>query len=60
MKNAVAMHVVDGLEQLVHVVFDAILRQVVPFALDGIVHIHVHELEDEGEAPSWLITNNRN
>ena len=47
MEDAVAVHVVDRLQQLVHVVLDAVLRQVVSLALDGIVHVHVHQLEDE-------------
>ena len=55
MKNAVPVHVVDCLQQLVHVVLDSVLRQVVPLALDGVVHVHVHELEDECEAARRLI-----
>ena len=55
MKNAVPVHVVDSLYQLVHVVLDSVLRQVVPLALDDVVHVHVHELEDEGEAARRLI-----
>ena len=49
------MHVVDGLQQLVHVILDSVLRQVVPLTLYGVVHVHVHELEDECEAARWLI-----
>ena len=46
MKDAVPVHVVDGLEHLVHVVLDAGLWQVVPAALDRLIHVHVHQLED--------------
>ena len=55
MKNAVPVHVVDCLQQLVHVVLDSVLRQIVPLALDDVVHVHVHEFEDEGEATRRLI-----
>jgi hypothetical protein len=27
----------------------------VPAALDGIVHVHFHELENEGETTSWFV-----
>ena len=46
MENAVSVHMVDRLKQLVHVVFDSVLWQVVSFAFDGVVHIHVHQLKD--------------
>ena len=55
-ENAVPVHVVYGLEQLVHVVFDSVFGQVVSLALDRVVHVHVHELEDEGESARRLIT----
>ena len=56
MENTIPMHMVNRLEQLVHVVFDTVLGQIVTLALDRVVHVHIHELEDEGEAASWLIT----
>ena len=56
MEDAVSMHVVDGLEELVHVVLDAVLGQVVALAFDGVVHVHVHQFEDEGQPPRGLIT----
>ena len=55
MEDAVAVHVVDRLHELVHVVFDALLRQVVAASLDSIVHVHLHEFEDERQAPGRLI-----
>ena len=55
-EDAVAVHVVDGLQQLVHVVLHAVLGQVVALALDGVVHVHVHQLKDESESASGLIT----
>lgn len=60
MEDAVPVHVVDGLQELVHVVLDPVLRQVVPLALDCVVHVHVHEFEDQGESTSWLVTVNGN
>lgn len=47
MEDSVSVHVINGLEQLIHVIFDPILGQIMAFALDCIIHIHVHELEDE-------------
>lgn len=56
MENSVPVHVVDGFEHLVHVILDSRLRQVVPSALDGFIHIHIHELKYEGQSASWFIT----
>lgn len=58
-ENTVAMHVVDRLEHLVHVILHSLLRQVVPPSLDGLVHVHVHELEDQGESPGRFIARQR-
>lgn len=55
MENTVTMHVIYRLHELVHVVLDALLWQIVPAALDGIVHVHFHELENEGETTGWLV-----
>jgi len=44
-ENTVTVHVVDCFQQLVHIILHAVLRQVVPPALDGVVHIHVHEFK---------------
>ena len=49
---------VDGLEHLVHVVLDSLLRQVVSSALDRFIHIHVHELKDKSQAASRLVIKN--
>ena len=56
MKDSVAVHVVDGLQHLVHVILDALLWEVVPPALDGLVHVHVHELKHKRQATSGLVT----
>jgi len=55
MENTILVHVVDCLDHLIHVVAHASLRQVVAAALDCLVHIHVHEFEDEGEAAGGLV-----
>lgn len=60
-KDTVPMHVVDGFQELEHVVFDASLRKVVSTAylqwielellyritFDCIVEIHVHQFENQ-------------
>ena len=48
-EDAVAVHVVHALEQLVHVILDALLLQVLPPPADELVDVHVHQLEDERE-----------
>ena len=59
MKNAISMHVVNRLEHLIHVVFYSLLWQVVTPAFDRLIHVHVHELEDQGQSTRRLITVNR-
>ena len=54
-EDAVAVHVVYRLEHLVHVVLHSLLRQVVPPALDRLVHVHVHELEDQSKTTCGFI-----
>mmetsp|Transcript_75967 Transcript_75967/g.245889 ORF Transcript_75967/g.245889 Transcript_75967/m.245889 type:complete len:257 (+) Transcript_75967:1021-1791(+) len=54
-ENAVAVHVVQGLQHFIHVVLDLLLGQVVASAFDGLVDIHVHELEDQRQAPCGLV-----
>lgn len=50
MKDSVAVHVVNCLEHLVHVVLDPLLGQVVTTSLYRFVHVHVHQLEYERES----------
>lgn len=50
------MHVIDGFEHLVHVVLDSLLWQVVPPALDCLIHIHIHKFKHQGQSASWFIT----
>ena len=54
-EDAVAVHVVDGFEQLVDVVLHAALGDVVAPSLDRLVHIHVHQLENQRQAAGRLV-----
>ena len=54
-EDSVPVHVINRLKQLIHVVFDPVLGQIVAFALDCIIHIHVHEFEDECESSRRFI-----
>ena len=58
-EDPVPVHVIDRLEHLIHVVFYSLLRQIVTPAFDRLIHVHVHELEDQGQSTCWLITVNR-
>lgn len=49
------MHVVDRLDDLVHVVFHASFWQVLAAALNSFVHIHVHKLKNQREAACGLV-----
>ena len=55
MEDAVAVHMIYRFEHLVHVVLDSLLRQVVSPALDCLVHVHVHQFEDQCQTTSRLI-----
>ena len=58
MENAVTVHMVYRFHQLVHVILDALLWQIVAATLDGVIHVHLHELEDEGQSACWLVIEN--
>lgn len=55
MENAVAVHMVDGFEQLVHVVFDPAFGEVVLAPFDCFVGVSVHQFEDERQSACWLV-----
>ena len=55
-ENAIPMHVVNSLKNLVHVVLDTLFRQVMSSAFDGFIHVHVHQLKDQCKSSCWLIT----
>merc|ERR1719265_1921088 len=58
MEDAVAVHVVKCLEQLVHVLLYLFFRKVMSPTLDCLIQIHIHELKDQCEPSSWLIVKN--
>ena len=49
------MHVVHRLEQLIHVVLDALLLQVLPPPTDELIDVHIHQLEDQRQPARGLI-----
>ena len=55
MEDAVPVHVVHGLEQLVHVVLHGLLGKVLRAALDELVDVALHELKHERQAARGLI-----
>jgi hypothetical protein len=55
-EDAVAVHVVDGLQQLVDVVLDNGLVEVLLAPLDVLVHVAVHKFEDQGQSSRGLVT----
>lgn len=48
MENTFSVHEVDGSEYLEHVVFDFLEGEWVFFVFEALVHVHVHQFEDEG------------
>ena len=56
MEDAVAVHVVDGLQQLVDVILDYGLVQVLLASLNVLVHVAVHEFEHQRQSSCGLIT----
>ena len=55
MEDAISMHVINGFEQLIHVILNTIFWEIVALALDCIIHVDVHQLEHEGQTSRWLI-----
>jgi hypothetical protein len=52
------MHMVNRSDDLVHVVFDPSLVKVVSAALNSFVHVHVHELKNQGQSASGFVIEN--
>lgn len=48
MEDTVTVHVIYSFHELVHVVLNTLLWEVVTSTLDSIIHIHLHQLENEG------------
>ena len=53
---SIPVHVVNCFQHLIHVVFDAPFRQVMPPTLDSLIHVHVHQFKDKSQATRRLIT----
>eukprot|EP00967_Tisochrysis_lutea_P006869 scaffold8222_cov21-Tisochrysis_lutea.AAC.1 len=53
-EDAVAVHMVHGSHQLIHVVADAVLCHIVPSAPDELIDVHVHELKHQGKPACGL------
>ena len=49
------MHVIDRLEHLIHHGLDARLRQRYALSFYCLIHVHLHELEDECQTARWFI-----
>ena len=45
MENAISMHVINRFEQLVHIVFYTVFREIMSLPLDCIIHVDIHQLE---------------
>ena len=55
MKNTVLVHVIDRLDDLIHVEFDSLFWQIVSASFDCLIHIHIHEFENKSESACGLI-----
>lgn len=55
MENTILMHMVDCLDDLIHVIAHSSFWQVVPATFNCLVQIHVHQLEDERQSACGLI-----
>jgi hypothetical protein len=55
MEDAFTVHVVNGLDQLPHVVFDPRFWQILSTAFYRVVQIHVHQFEDKSQAACGFI-----
>lgn len=49
MEDVFAVHELNGLEYLEHVVLDFVEGERLAFVLEGLVEVHFHQLEDESE-----------
>ena len=58
MENTLAVHVLNSLDQLIHVVLDALLWQIVRASLDRLIQVLLHELEDKCKSTRGLIVQN--
>ena len=55
MEDTISMHVVNGLHKLIDIEFDSVLREVMGPSLYGLVHVHFHQLKDQGQSSCGLV-----
>ena len=60
MENTVPVHVLDGFEQLVHVVLYPGLWHIVLATLDCLIQVHVHDFKNEGQSASRFVKKDLN
>ena len=58
MENAVPVHVLNSLQQLIDVILNSLLRQVVCASFDSFIQVHLHELKDQRQSSSRLVASN--
>ena len=49
------MHMLDCLQQLVHLHLHPWFWQIIRPSLDRFIHVHLHNLEDQCQPTRWLI-----
>ena len=49
------MHVVDTFYQLIHIVLDSVFRQVVAFAFDSVIQVHVHQFKYQSQSSRGFV-----
>mmetsp|Transcript_103958 Transcript_103958/g.238005 ORF Transcript_103958/g.238005 Transcript_103958/m.238005 type:complete len:242 (-) Transcript_103958:19-744(-) len=54
-EDAVPVHVVHCLTELVHVHLNLGLRKIMPSPPDALVHVHVHQLKHQGQSAGGLV-----
>ena len=48
-KDAFFVYEIDGFDDLEHVVFNFLIGEGVFFIFEALIHVHVHEFENEGK-----------
>lgn len=55
MENAILVHMIDSLENLVHQEFDSTFGEIVSSSFYRFIHIHVHQFKHEGKSACGFI-----
>lgn len=56
MEDAVLVHMIDSLEDLIHQEFDSTFGEIMPPSFYRFIHVHVHQLKHEGQSACGFIT----